>query len=301
MVNSLSCIYSINLGAKIALLGWINKLYKAHLLFKKDLTMNKFVNVLAAGLFSLVTSANATLIGTSSGELWDHDVSSNTPNFIGFTGVMFDIALDPVTNFLYGIKGNGYLYLIDQTNGNTTQIGDTDKFINGLTFDQNGVLFASGDNNLYTINVSSAVATLMGSDGYQSSGDIAFDDSGSLYLSSMGTSSDSLWLLDPNTGLGTLLGSTGYNNVYGLNYANNILYGFTESGYTISLSTVDGSGTFLNNNDLFTYGADGVGGVINVNEPTGIILLAILILSLGCFIRLKQKRCKVSVSAISHK
>ena len=95
---------------------------------------------------AVVSPAHAVFIGDSSGDLWDLDVATNISTNLGNSGVgaMFDIALDPITDTLYGVTGGGGLYSIDTTDGAATFIGGTGAFINGLTFDSSGTLFGSG-------------------------------------------------------------------------------------------------------------------------------------------------------------
>lgn len=244
----------------------------------------------ATGIAMIVSasSAHATLIGASNGDLWDLNVTDNTSTLIGNSGVMFDIALNPLSNILYGVSSTGSLFSINQTNASTALVGSTGASINGLTFGADGTLYGSGGNGLYSINLSNGSASIIGTGGYISSGDIAFDNMGNLYLSSTTGVGDSLWTLDTNTGAGTLLNQTGFSNVYGLNYSNNILYGFTLAGQTITLNTSTGVGTFLANNTILANGADGVGGVIDAPEPSSLTLIGLALAGLG-FSRRKTK------------
>jgi sugar lactone lactonase YvrE len=194
---------------------------------------------------------------------------------------MFDIALDPISAILYGVSGNGRLYSIDQVTASTSLIGNTSAFINGLTFSSDGTLYGTGTDSLYTLNLATGAAGLIGTGNYDSSGDIAFDDAGNLYLSSTTGAGDSLWTIDTSSGVGTLLGQTGFTNVYGLNYANDTLYGFTSSGTTLALDTLTGAGSSLPTNGIQAYGADGVGGVTNVSEPASIALFSLGLIGLG--------------------
>lgn len=227
------------------------------------------------GLFSFANSAHAVLIGDNAGNLIDLDVTTNTSTLIGNGGVvMFDIAMDPLSGNLYGVSGSGYLYNINYTNGAVTAIGYTGG-VNGLTFNNSGTLFGTGGSRLYTINTTTGSSSLVGNTGYSSSGDIAFDNSGTLFMSATGSGGDLLVTLDPNTGAGTLLGNTGYAGVYGLNYSNSTLYGFTLGGATLALDRLTGAGTFISFNGIHTNGADGVGGVTTtgVPESSSVILM----------------------------
>ncbi len=226
-------------------------------------------------------SVQATYIGDSQGKLWHYDETTHSTDYIGQSQIMFDIALNPTSGLLYGITGGGSLYQIDTDDATTQYICKTNAFINGLTFNNQGDLFGAGGNSLYGINPNTASTTSIGSGSYDSSGDISFDDQGNLYLSSTGTSTDSLWLLDALTGIGTKLGSIGVKDIYGLNFANNTLYGFSLSGKTLALDTLTGQGTLISNNNVSAYGADGAGGVMAVNEPDSLMLLMLSLMGIG--------------------
>jgi hypothetical protein len=112
---------------------------------------------------------------------------------------------------------------------------------------------------------------------------------GILYLSSIvGTALDSLWTIDINTGIGALLGDTGFIGVYGFNYTNDILYGYTNDGDTISLDILTGAGTFIATNQVNASGANGVGGVTLVNAPLSFTLFGIGLAGLAFSRKLKQ-------------
>ena len=134
--------------------------------------MNK--QTLSALVFSsfllMVNPAHAVFIGASGGDLHDLDVATNTSTNLGNSGVgsMFDIALSPTSNILYGVTGAGDFYSISQTNGAASFIGATmaTDTINGLTFDSSGTLFGSGGTNLFTVNLGSGLATTVGGTGF---------------------------------------------------------------------------------------------------------------------------------------
>ena len=250
--------------------------------------MKSIIYAISGAMILSASSAHATFIGAANGDLYDYNISTNSSTLIGNTGIMFDIALS-TSNILYGVTSGSQLYSIDQTTAARTLIGNTGASVNGLTFASNGILYGSGGNGLYSIDTTTGNASLIGTGSYNSSGDISFDDLGNLYLSSTtGGNGDSLWSLNTADGSGTLIGSTGYSSVYGLNYFNNTLYGFTYSGATLSLDTTTGTGTFVSQNNINTNGADGGGAVVNVPEPSSILLFGLSLVGLS-FYRKKPK------------
>ena len=156
--------------------------------------------------------------------------------------VMTDIA--GYDGSLYGVGINGDLYSINPSTGHATEIGPTGEFgITALEFDPaDGVLYAAGGDQLYTINTSSGVASLVGSGSgsgaYFSSGDLAFVN-GTLYLSSLGGrgGNDQLFSINPSTGQGTLVvGNLLHPDIFGLAEADDTLYGFSAGGQIVAIN-----------------------------------------------------------------
>ena len=90
---------------------------------------------------------------------------------------------------LYGIDFGSDLYRIDPATGDATDIGPTGYAVNGLVVSPTGTIYASGNDCLITIDPTTGAGTLVGSPQYTSSGDLAFDASGDLYMTAIGTSS----------------------------------------------------------------------------------------------------------------
>ncbi|HXM39872.1 MAG TPA: CARDB domain-containing protein, partial [Bryobacteraceae bacterium] len=199
----------------------------------------------------------------SDGNLYSMSPTTFATALIGrLPTVMSDIAA--YNSSLYGISlgsfgSNSVLYTINPNNGSGTAIGsNTGASLNALTFSSSGTLYAAGGNSLYTINTSTGYATLVGSGSgsgtYQSSGDLAFDFAGNLYLTSLGSFGDQLFSLSPATGQGTLIGNIGFSDVYGLAYYNGTAYGFTLGGQVLTINPGTGVGTAIAN---YTPGFDG--------------------------------------------
>jgi hypothetical protein len=192
-------------------------------------------------------------------KLWVHDASNRLGEIdvvtgaythVGNTSVtLSDIAFDP-NGILYGISftgGSSQLYTVDTTNAGLTPKGSTGATLNALVFGRNGTLYAAGGTTLYTINLANGQASIRGSfSPYQSAGDLAFDASDNLYLS---TTNHSLVRLDPSNGAETLVGPIGFQNVYGLAFGpDSVMYGLSDASddvFSVNLAT--GAGTFLAN------------------------------------------------------
>ncbi|MDJ0807991.1 MAG: PEP-CTERM sorting domain-containing protein [Gammaproteobacteria bacterium] len=243
----------------------------------------RFLAVLAVPVFfMMVNPAQAVFIGAGNGNLYQLDVTTNTSTLLGNSGsAMFDIALDPITDVLYGVSGGGTLVSIDKTNASSTAIGGTGSFINGLTFDSSGILYGSGGSGLYTIDLVNGAASFVGSTGFTSSGDLAFDTNGNLFMSATGgTGGDRLISVNSASGTGSLIGDIGFSGVYGLNFAGATLNGFTSSGLSLVIDTLTGVGTQIAVNSINTFGADGVGGV-SVPEPATLLIMATGLAGIG--------------------
>jgi hypothetical protein len=183
-----------------------------------------------------------------------------------------DIALDS-TGKLYGIgnlkSGNDTLYRIDPgvISQDRIRVVDTIKTaqgvalnesLNALEFGADNKLYAigSGSNKLYQIDVSTSIATSIADlpTGFTSSGDLVFDAPNSRFLAvSQDTpTTDALWQIPlANPSGATKIGEIGFVGVLGINFENNQLTGFTNTGIgedavanRIKINPTSGVGTF---------------------------------------------------------
>lgn len=199
-------------------------------------------------LFSASCFADTVLGSTSDGRLYSIIPETGQEALIGTlssTGsgngtAMYDIAGNDTA--LYGIDLFGTVYAINPQTAQTSQIGTNPGiFINALTFGQNGVLYGVGRDSLYTINTNTGAATLVGSGtvnggtAYNSSGDVEYLN-GQLYLTSFNGNgmNDSFFTINPTTGKGTQVSTLDFGNVFGLEYSNQTLYGFTDPSTDVS-------------------------------------------------------------------
>lgn len=183
-------------------------------------------------------------ISDSQGGLYTVDLFNGAAQSVGQTHVvMFDIALSPLGQ-LYGLGADGYLYTIDRGTAATTRVGQiTDQATrqriasdaNAMAFRSNGLLYVAAQDKVYTVDPQSAMATqvLTLPNNQKSAGDLVFDPSGNLYLSTTDGS-----LIKEAAGTTTAndvgrVGGMGVNDIFGLVWFDGVLYGFSNTGDTV--------------------------------------------------------------------
>lgn len=170
---------------------------------------------------------NRTFLADSNSQmLLSIDGGTGQTTTIGSLGrVVEGLAFDPAANggqgLLYGSDGT-QLLTIDPSNGAVTVIGAFGlTAVKAMTFDPTSNLLYAIDtdsDSLYTVNVGSGATTLIGNAGSLGFGDVeglAFDGS-QLYGTDSATGQ--LLLIDANTGIGSLVGSTGTMRLRGLTF-----------------------------------------------------------------------------------
>lgn len=163
--------------------------------------------------------------------------------------ILYDIAVSADSTKLYGIGTNSQeqdiLFKIDPSRATKEQVTErgfvkdsvTNNILsinlNALAFGPDGQLYTvgSGSNKLYTVNLTTAVATAVGNlpQNLISSGDIVYDPAGSKFLAASVTSGvNTLWSIPiaaPATA--TSIGNLGAETIKGLSFENSKLKGFT--------------------------------------------------------------------------
>ena len=124
------------------------------------------------------------------------------------------LAANPALGIIYAVDETGFpVPLISVTpSGAFTTIGNTDIQINDLAYDSvHGILYAVDESaNLYTINVTTAAATLIGSTGLGNLIKIGLGyDSNNNVLYANFVGNHSLYTLNTTTGAATLVGPNG--------------------------------------------------------------------------------------------
>jgi hypothetical protein len=249
---------------------------------------------LLSGVMLAAIAANASGIGTmyidtSDGNLYAGNPDTASPSYalVGNTGIsggLTDIGFS--NGVLYGLDSAGNLYSINTSTAAPTLIGSTgitDGSLVGLSDSASGVLLAGGHGQTYSLNTTTGAATSLGAGGegqyaYGTAGDLDFDGSGNLWLTSSTPTADTLFGISPTTG--AIVASPGalpYPNVYGLAYDNisGDLWGYSAGGMQFDVDTSDagqsGQRSFflVGGNDALILGA----AFIASPEPSTLVLI----------------------------
>lgn len=157
---------------------------------------------------------------------------------------LFDFDTDP-DGVLYGISSSRVLHTFDEERDDWARVGTfATSTGNGFAIDSGRVGYMTAGNNLYTVDLETAEATLVGAmgGGFSSSGDCVVDKSDRLFMTSTGAGSDRLVAVSRSTGEGRLVGSIGYSGLWGLTAAWGHLFGFSSSGQIIEIDPATGAG-----------------------------------------------------------
>lgn len=182
-------------------------------------------------------------------KLWSWDPADDELVEIGtFSSVdrMTDIAIDPYGN-LWGCSGSSSeksLYRIDPETAETTWVSSLPEYLSGLTFLGDGRLVGAGD-GVWVFDTATGFIeeTLVPVGEYETSGDIVALPDGQLYWTVWGVDygePDRLVVVDPDGGM-VVRGEVDIDRVFGLGYADNALYGFTDDGNWVKLSQSTGA------------------------------------------------------------
>lgn len=169
-------------------------------------------------------------------------VGQNLPNLL-------DIDTHP-DGTLYGITYEG-LFSFDRDRVEWNQVGNFGRDVgdpNGLAIDSFGVVYATSQDEVYTIDVVSGAADLLGTLGgeYYSSGDIVVDRKDAMFVTSKhDVETDHLLLVSRADGAATNVGPIGFKKVFALTSAWGRLYGLTEQGALIEIDAESGAGSLV--------------------------------------------------------
>lgn len=179
---------------------------------------------------------------------------------------MTDIAIDK-TGAMIGVSFDR-VYKVDSTNAQTTLLSNAlDGTFNGLSFVPAAMLGQTGDDVLvgtrnsdgkvFRIDPMTGSATAIGDmGGFASSGDLVAVDGFGTVQTALGTASDQLVRLAPQTFAASPIGSgTGYSQIWGVAYWKNKIYGFTNGGQFVLIDPVTGSAMMVQNTGVNWWGA----------------------------------------------
>jgi hypothetical protein len=192
----------------------------------KRLAVNPNNNLLY-GLVNSTVGTDIVRVNAGQGDAY----SLLSLDLTSISGLAFD-----TSGTLYVTQQNGAIYTVDLTNGNYNFITQATTQINAIAFQQTtNTLWASllkpvglGKDSIYTIDLSSGIATPIGATGFGlMTNDLTFDENDILYgVIGTSTSSGKLITINTTNGTGTEVGDIGFNHVVGLAFS---LYGPVSS------------------------------------------------------------------------
>jgi hypothetical protein len=155
---------------------------------------------------------------------------------------MTDLAID-LGGRMIGVGWNT-LYSVDATTAELVALSTSDQQLVGLTFLADGTLVGAGE-ALYEIDLSTGRTTALHSGTFTTSGDVVGAPDGLLYWTVVGDWEDELVVYDPTTRLATNRGGVGTSGLWGVAWADDILYGFSSSGEVVAIDTGSASASRL--------------------------------------------------------
>jgi len=187
---------------------------------------------------SLAINSVGKIYGTDSqGNLYRIDAKTAETVFISNPGLgpLAAITFDK-NDTLYALTGYGRywwfpqnLTTIELTSGTVKTIGEINVSINGLSFDPvTGKLWGAGQNNIYTIDKSTAMSNLIGNTNLDYPlTDLNFDVAGNLFAIAGGGNTDDNFfiMIDKTTGTGSIIGKAGFSSITGLAFYNESIEG----------------------------------------------------------------------------
>jgi hypothetical protein len=189
--------------------------------------------------------------------LYTLDAATGSSHLVGAVGIasVTDIAFHGST--LYGINFTQFLRLNPDTGAGVVVGAIGGGFgTNGLAVASDGTVYAASGGQLIKINPVTGAGTLVGNfgGGLTSSGDIVFDCNDVLFGALNQGGTVVLAQINRNTGVATVIGSTGFNTVYGLAFLGGRLYGVTGAGQLLTINVASGAAVVTGKNALTQWG-----------------------------------------------
>jgi len=256
-------------------IGVTNMLGEGDLAFRAD-----GVGFLVSALHSDATVAN---------DLYTFDVVDGTSQKLGSTTVTVDALAFDTNNILYALgQDDVNLYTVNQTNGTMTMVGPLGVAMSspfaGMTFGPDGTLYASINDQLYTLDKTNGVASVVSTNvldfGFSSVSGLAFQTpQPPTRLEGVSFIGNQLFSIDPATGAGTLVGSLGGKiSPYGIATCSNNLYTFDPNNNRIMIinpntglagTPINIGVTNLQGEGDLAFRSDGVGFLASALSPDG--------------------------------
>ena len=176
-----------------------------------------------------------TNVATSIGDFYDR----NGP----IEGVV-DIAID-LDGRMFGGTRDQKIYFIDATTGFCEYRFDFDDILHGLTFLSDGSLVVAGERVSIVNPMTGAVQIeIIAAQDYETSGDIVGLPDGKLYWTVRNPDAqagDGVVRITPTSGRIDWLGEATVQEIYGLGYSEDKLYGFSDEGMVVTIDPTSGA------------------------------------------------------------
>jgi hypothetical protein len=191
--------------------------------------------------------------------LYSYDPAANRASRIGDFRTdegpltdMVDTAIDRDGTMYGGVTehvGNGVfsnrVYLIDPETAFCRFLFEFDDVLHGMTFLGDGRLVIAGERvSVIDAQTGQPLVAWPATDAFATSGDVVGLPDGMLYWTvepeAMG-GSDRVVRIDPSSGNTQVIGDATVGRIFGLGYAEGVLYGFTSRGEVVTLDPVSGS------------------------------------------------------------
>ncbi len=161
---------------------------------------------------------------------------------------LFDIDTHP-DGTLYGIAQDT-LYRFEDARNTWFIVGTFPELEDGtgLAIDSMGTAWVTAADKIFTINLTTAQARLIGPLGgtFFSSGDCVINKEDTLFMTSKDFNQpDTLVLVNRTTGRGTAIGNIGFSGVFGLTAGYGRLFGVNSRGELLEINRDTGQGTLL--------------------------------------------------------